>query len=267
MFTEKLVRMMSGLFQPKQRYITVTPAAGPVQALPPEAIPAHVAIIMDGNGRWATSRGLPRSAGHAAGVEALREIIRASDDWGVKYLTIYAFSTENWSRSKEEVGALMGLLLKYFASEIDELYEKHVRIRILGDVEGLPEAQRDAVKSGMERTKANEGLQLNIALNYGGRAELLRAARALAEQVRSGALDPADIDEAKFDAELYTAGQPPVDLLIRTSGEQRLSNFLPWQTVYAEMVFDKTYWPDFDRAAYLRALREFAGRSRRFGGV
>ena len=230
-------------------------------------LPRHVAIIMDGNGRWATSRGLPRSAGHAAGVEALREIIRASDDWGVKYLTIYAFSTENWSRSKEEVGALMGLLLKYFASEIDELDEKHVRIRILGDVEGLPEAQRDAVKSAMERTKANEGLQLNIALNYGGRAELLRAARALAEQVRRGALDPADIDEAKFDAELYTAGQPPVDLLIRTSGEQRLSNFLPWQTVYAEMVFDKTYWPDFDRAAYLRALREFAGRSRRFGGV
>ena len=161
----------------------------------------------------------------------------------------------------------MGLLLKYFASEIDDLDEKHVRIRILGDVEGLPEAQRDAVKSAMARTKANEGLQLNIALNYGGRAELLRAARALAEQVRSGALDPADIDEAKFDAELYTAGQPPVDLLIRTSGEQRLSNFLPWQTVYAEMVFDKTYWPDFDRAAYLRALREFAGRSRRFGGV
>ena len=267
MFTEKLVRMMSGLFQPRQRYITVTPAAGPVQALPPEAIPAHVAIIMDGNGRWATSRGLPRSAGHAAGVEALREIIRASDDWGVKHLTIYAFSTENWSRSKEEVGALMGLLLKYFASEIDELDEKHVRIRILGNVEGLPEAQRDAVKSAMERTRANEGLQLNIALNYGGRAELLRAARSLAEQVRSGALEPADIDEAKFDAELYTAGQPPVDLLIRTSGEQRLSNFLPWQTVYAEMVFDKTYWPDFDRAAYLRALREFAGRSRRFGGV
>ena len=267
MFSDEVGRMMSGLFQPTQRYITVTPAAGPVQALPPEAIPAHVAIIMDGNGRWATSRGLPRSAGHAAGVEALREIIRASDDWGVKYLTIYAFSTENWSRSKEEVGALMGLLLKYFASEIDELDEKHVRIRILGDVEGLPEAQRDAVKSAMERTKANEGLQLNIALNYGGRAELLRAARALAEQVRSGALDPADIDEAKFDAELYTAGQPPVDLLIRTSGEQRLSNFLPWQTVYAEMVFDKTCWPDFDRAAYLRALREFAGRSRRFGGV
>ena len=161
----------------------------------------------------------------------------------------------------------MGLLLKYFASEIDELDEKHVRIRILGDVEGLPEAQRDAVKRAMERTKANDGLQLNIALNYGGRAELLRAARALAEQAKSGALDPADIDEAKFDAELYTAGQPPVDLLIRTSGEQRLSNFLPWQTVYAEMVFDKTCWPDFDRAAYLRALREFAGRSRRFGGV
>ena len=230
-------------------------------------IPKHVAMILDGNGRWAKKRGLPRSMGHKEGCVTVEKTVESAARLGIEYLTVYGFSTENWKRSAEEVGALMGLLLKYFASEIDELDEKHVRIRILGDVEGLPEAQRDAVKSAMERTKANDGLQLNIALNYGGRAELLRAARALAEQVRSGALDPADIDEAKFDAELYTAGQPPVDLLIRTSGEQRLSNFLPWQTVYAEMVFDKTYWPDFDRAAYLRALREFAGRSRRFGGV
>ena len=231
------------------------------------ALPRHVAVIMDGNGRWATQRGLPRSAGHAAGVEALRDIIRASDDWGVECLTIYAFSTENWARSKEEVGALMALLLKYFASEIDELDAKHVRILILGDVDGLPDAQRKAVCDAMERTKDNTGLKLNIALNYGGRAELVRAAQRLADQVQKGELKPEEIGADAFAAQLYTAGQPDVDLLIRTSGEQRLSNFLPWQTAYAEMVFDRTLWPDFDRACYLKALREFASRSRRFGGV
>ena len=269
MFAEKLSKLLGGMLRPKPRYITmaVSPSAEPAQALPPDTMPRHVAIIMDGNGRWATNRGLPRSAGHAAGVEALRDIIRASDDWGVQCLTIYAFSTENWARSKEEVSALMGLLLKYFASEIDELDEKHVRILILGDVDGLPEAQRDAVCRAMERTKDNTGLKLNIALNYGGRAELVRAAKALADQVKAGELEPEAIDAAALEAQLYTAGQPDVDLLIRTSGELRLSNFLPWQTAYAEMVFDRTLWPDFDRECYLKALREYASRSRRFGGV
>ena len=267
MFAEKLGRLFNGLFSAKTQYITVpvSASAAPAQALPPDRLPRHVAIIMDGNGRWASARGLPRSAGHAAGTEALRDIIRASDDWGIECLTIYAFSTENWARSKDEVGALMSLLLRYFASEIDELDEKNVRILILGDVAGLPAPQRDAVERAMARTKYNTGLKLNIALNYGGRAELIRAARRLAERVQSGELQPGAIDEAAFARELYTAGQPDVDLLIRTSGELRLSNFLPWQTAYAEMVFDKTYWPDFDRAAYLRALREYAGRSRRFG--
>lgn len=267
MFAEKLGRLFNGLFSAKTQYITVpvSASAAPAQALPPDRLPRHVAIIMDGNGRWASARGLPRSAGHAAGTEALRDIIRASDDWGIECLTIYAFSTENWARSKDEVGALMSLLLRYFASEIDELDEKNVRILILGDVAGLPALQRDAVERAMARTKDNTGLKLNIALNYGGRAELIRAARRLAERVQSGELQPGAIDEAAFARELYTAGQPDVDLLIRTSGELRLSNFLPWQTAYAEMVFDKTYWPDFDRAAYLRALREYAGRSRRFG--
>ena len=267
MFTEKLGRLFNGLFSAKTQYITVpvSASAAPAQALPPDRLPRHVAIIMDGNGRWASARGLPRSAGHAAGTEALRDIIRASDDWGIECLTIYAFSTENWARSKDEVGALMSLLLRYFASEIDELDEKNVRILILGDVAGLPAPQRDAVERAMARTKDNTGLKLNIALNYGGRAELVRAARRLAERVQSGEVQPGAIDEAAFARELYTAGQPDVDLLIRTSGELRLSNFLPWQTAYAEMVFDKTYWPDFDRAAYLRALREYAGRSRRFG--
>ena len=269
MFAEKLGKLMQNMLFGKTKYITVpvAPGAATQQALPPDNLPRHVAIIMDGNGRWAVQRGLPRSAGHAAGTEAVRGIIRASDDWGIKHLTIYAFSTENWSRSKEEVGALMGLLLKYFASEIDELDEKNVRIRILGNVEGLPEAQRDAVKKAMERTKDNTGLNLNIALNYGGRAELVRAAKAIAGKVQSGEMELDAIDETAFESELYTAGQPDVDLLIRTSGEMRLSNFLPWQTAYTEMVFEKVYWPDYDRAAYLNSLRTYSMRKRRFGNA
>ena len=270
MFVQKLTKLMSNIFKTQPQYISapisqVTHA--PAQALPPDKLPKHVAIIMDGNGRWATKQGLPRSAGHAAGTEALRDIIRASDDWGIEALSLYAFSTENWARSKEEVNALMGLLLKYFNSEIDELHEKKVRILILGDVEGLPEAQREAVKNAMERTKDNTGLKLNIALNYGGRAELVNAARKLALKVQEGALTPDAIDEKAFENELYTAGIVDVDLLIRTSGEMRTSNFLPWQTAYAEMVFDTVNWPEFDRARYLKCLRTYAERDRRFGGV
>ena len=231
------------------------------------ALPRHVAVIMDGNGRWAKQHKLQVAMGHRKGVEALRAVIRLSSDLGVEALSLYAFSTENWRRDPKEVGALMGLLLEYFTKEIDELHEKNVCIRILGDVDGLPEAQRDAVCRAMERTKDNTGLKLNIALNYGGRAELVRAAKALADQVKAGELEPEAIDAAALEAQLYTAGQPDVDLLIRTSGELRLSNFLPWQTAYAEMVFDRTLWPDFDRACYLKALREYASRSRRFGGV
>ena len=268
MFFERLTK----LFRRQPDYITVAVAQAqrvsqPAQALPPSRLPRHVAIIMDGNGRWAQARGMSRSAGHAAGTEALRDIIRASDDWGIEALSLYAFSTENWARSKEEVSALMALLLKYFSSEIDELDEKNVRITILGDVDGLPETQREAVVSAMERTRDNTGLKLNIALNYGGRAELTRAARLLAEQVKEGALDPEDIDEDVFAQQLYTAGSPDVDLLIRTSGEQRLSNFLPWQTTYAEFVFDTVNWPDFDRARYMKCLQVYADRDRRFGGV
>lgn len=272
MFADKLSAMFKKILHQQPKYITTSMAAAALPAsdepqTPPEPVPRHVAIIMDGNGRWATNRGLGRSAGHAAGTEALRDIIRASDDWGIGALTIYAFSTENWARSKEEVSALMGLLLKYFSSEIDELDEKNVRILILGDIDGLPEAQRSAVINAMERTKDNTGLRLNIALNYGGRAELTRAAKQLAQAVKEGALQPEDITEASIEAQLYTAGQPDVDLLIRTSGEQRTSNFLPWQTAYAEMVFDPTLWPDFDRAQYLKDLRIYASRDRRFGGV
>ncbi len=269
MFFDKLSKLLNDVFKPKPKYITVTPvsSAEPTQMLPPSKLPRHVAIIMDGNGRWAQKRGMPRSAGHAAGTEALREIIRASDDWGIEALSLYAFSTENWSRSKEEVGALMGLLLKYFTSEIDELDAKHVKITILGDVDGMPQPQREALINAMARTKANTGLKLNIALNYGGRAELVRAAKALARKAKDGELDPEAIDEAMFAGELYTAGLPDVDLLIRTSGELRTSNFLPWQLVYAEMVFDDCYWPEFDRTHYLKCLRAYAERDRRFGGA
>ena len=272
MFFEKLTKLLNGVFHRPPQYITVSVAAAqaiasPAQALPPSKLPRHVAIIMDGNGRWAQSRGLPRPAGHASGTEALRDIIRASDDWGIEALSLYAFSTENWARSKEEVSALMALLLKYFASEIDELDEKNVRITILGDIDGLPDPQREAVTNAMERTRDNTGLKLNIALNYGGRAELTRAARLLAEKVKAGELEPEAIDEQIFAQQLYTADSPDVDLLIRTSGEQRLSNFLPWQTAYAEFVFDSIHWPDFDRARYMKCLQIYADRDRRFGGV
>ena len=270
MFAEKLTRLFRNMRRTQPKYICATVAPGGLIAdrqLPPEHVPAHVAIIMDGNGRWARKRGLPRSSGHAAGTEALRDIIRASDDWGIKALSIYAFSTENWARSKEEVNALMGLLLKYFKSEIDELDEKNVCIRILGDVDGLPAAQREAVISAMERTKDNTGLKLNIALNYGGHAELTRAAKLIAQDVAEGKLTVDQITDQTIEDHLYTAGIPNVDLLIRTSGEMRTSNFLPWQLAYAEMIFDPVYWPDFDRAHYLNDLRIYASRNRRFGGV
>ncbi len=231
-----------------------------------EKLPRHVAIIMDGNGRWAQQHSLQIARGHQAGVESLRDIIRESSDLGIHTLSLYAFSTENWRRSPAEVSALMALLLRYFASEIDELDEKNVRIRILGDKSGLPEPQRIAVTNAEERTRDNTGLNLCIALNYGGRQEILRAAKSLAKKAREGNLDPDAIDEAAFSDELYTAGLPDVDLLIRTSGEQRLSGFLLWQCAYAEFEFPSTLWPDFTLKEYHQALEEFQGRDRRYGG-
>ena len=233
----------------------------------PLKVPKHVAIIMDGNGRWAKQKGMNRSAGHVAGTEALREIIRASDDWGIEALTIYAFSTENWVRPQDEVSTLMGLILRYFQSEIDELDAKGVRVRILGDIQGLPQEQHDAVTDAMRRTAANTGLKLNIALNYGGRAEIANGVRSIARKVQSGEVKAEDIDEAMIASSLYTRGLPEVDLLIRTSGEVRLSNFLLWQVAYAEMVFDDVLWPDFTRERYLHDLNIYASRDRRFGGV
>jgi undecaprenyl diphosphate synthase len=229
----------------------------------PENLPRHVAFIMDGNGRWARRRGLPRPAGHTAGMDAMIEIIRATDDWGIKALSVYAFSTENWGRPPEEVSALMDILVKYFTSQIDELHQKNVRVRVLGDLAALPRLQRETVENAIARTAGNTGLQFNIALNYGGRAELTRAARMLVE----AGLKPEEVDEAAFERRLYTAGIPDVDLVIRTSGEMRTSNFLPWQTAYAEIIFNPVLWPDYTREEYRKDLVRYAARTRRFGKV
>ena len=230
-------------------------------------IPRHVAIIMDGNGRWATKRGLPRSAGHRAGMEALRDLITASSELGIEALTLYAFSTENWKRPRDEVGTLFSLVVEYFNREISELHEKGVRIRVLGDMSRVPQKARAALMRAEDITHDNRGLKLNLAINYGARAELVRAAKALAEDVSNGGMAPDAIDEAAVSSRLYTSGQPDVDLLIRTGGEMRLSNFLLYQSAYAELLFTDTLFPDFDKAHYLDAIREFQGRSRRFGAI
>ena len=230
-----------------------------------ERLPKHVAIIMDGNGRWAQQHKLKVALGHRAGTETLREIIRNSSDLGIKALTLYAFSTENWTRSKTEVEALMQLILDFFHSEIDELDEKNVRITILGDKDGLPEKQCEALKEAEKRTEKNTGLRLCIAINYGSRAELVRAAQLLAQDVQSGLLKPEEITDELFAKKLYTEGVPDVDLMIRTSGEMRLSNFLLWQCSYAEFVFPTVLWPDFDLKQYHACIAAVPGSKPRFG--
>ena len=230
-----------------------------------DKLPEHVAIIMDGNGRWARKHKLSVSKGHRQGTETLREIIRHTDDLGIKALSLYAFSTENWKRSEEEVAALMQLILDFFASEIDELDAKNVRILILGDKSGLPEKQRETLKEAERRTEKNTGLRLNIAVNYGGRAELVKAAREIAMLAVNGSLAVDAITEETISDHLYTRGQPDVDLLIRTSGEQRLSKFLLYQNAYAEFVFPEILWPDFTVHDYDLALDAYAHRERRFG--
>jgi undecaprenyl diphosphate synthase len=235
--------------------------------LDPERLPAHVAVIMDGNGRWARQRGLPRVMGHRAGVEALKRTLRLCSDWGIGALTAYAFSTENWNRPGEEVTFLMALFERVLARELEGLMREQVRIRFLGDLEQLPDGLQALIADATARTATNCGIRFNVCTNYGGRSELVRAARRLAEQVAAGHLDPAAIDEDRFAAELHTAGEVDPDLLIRTSGEQRISNFLLWQLAYAELHLTDTLWPDFDAAALRAALVDYQGRSRRFGGV
>ena len=229
-------------------------------------LPRHVAIIMDGNGRWAKQHRFNVSRGHRQGTETLREIIRHTDDLGIGALSLYAFSTENWSRPAEEVAALMQLILDFFASEIDELCEKNVRIRILGDKSALPEKQRRVLIEAENRTAGNTGLCLNIGINYGSRAELVRAAAEIARLVRAGEMRPEEITEQTISDHLYTRGQPDVDLLIRTSGEMRLSNFLLYQNAYAEFIFPEVLWPDFTVEEYDRCLAAFGRRNRRYGG-
>lgn len=229
-------------------------------------LPRHVAIIMDGNGRWAKQHKVKVALGHRTGTETLREIIRSSSDIGIEALSLYAFSTENWARPAAEVEALMQLILDFFASEIDELVRNNVRITILGDKAGLPAPQREALEDAERRTCGLPGLRLNIAVNYGGRAELVRAARQLAAEVQSGVLTVDQIDEQAFADHLYTAGLPDVDLLIRTSGEMRLSNFLLFQCSYAEFLFPEKLWPDFHVPDLHECILQFQSRDRRYGG-
>jgi len=228
--------------------------------------PRHVAIIMDGNGRWAAKRGLPRVAGHRAGAEAVRKTLKAAVKNGVEVLTLYAFSSENWRRSEEEVSDLKGLLGYYLERELDELAREGVRLRLIGDPSAFGPQLVERLERAVEKTAGNDRLTLVVALNYGSRAEIAGAARKLAAQVATGKLDATDIDEDRLGAELMTSDWPELDLLIRTSGEKRLSNFLLWQAAYAELVFIDTLWPDFDETALRAALDEYAGRQRRFGG-
>jgi len=230
-------------------------------------IPEHIAIIMDGNGRWAKQKGLPRIAGHHSGMKTVKKITIAANDLGVKYLTLYAFSTENWKRPKEEVEFLMKLPQQFLELEIDELMENNVQVRVMGDQEQLPPYTRKAVEEAMRKTANNDGLVLNFALNYGGRLELLEAVKSIAQQVESGKLQIGQIDEQLFSSYMQSKDMPDPDLLIRTSGEIRLSNFMLWQLAYSEFYFTDVYWPEFTEAHFIAAIQEYQRRARRFGGV
>ena len=233
-----------------------------------ERLPEHVAIIMDGNGRWAKKRKLPRVMGHNAGMQAMKKIVISAAELGIRHLTVYAFSTENWKRSDEEVGGIFNLLVKYVDNELDELCNNNVKVNILGDWSVIPKKARQRIEETLNRTADNTGLVFNIALNYGSRAEITDAVREIAEMVRDGELDPADIDEDTVSSSLLTGhlGIPDPDLLIRTSGEVRISNYLLWQIAYSEMVFTDVLWPDFTPQIFEDIIVQYQGRDRRFGG-
>lgn len=235
--------------------------------MPQTSNPRHVAIIMDGNGRWASARGLPRSAGHKAGIDALRRAVRAASDLGVEYLTIYSFSTENWSRPKTEVLFLLELLRRFISQDVAELHAAGVKIKIIGDRTNLESKLVKMLEDAERLTADNSKLKLVVAFNYGSRQELARATQKIAEQVRDGSLDPALIDSDLLAENLDTVGMPDPDLLIRTGGEERISNFLLWQCAYTEFVFVPEFWPDFSAEIFSRAIDEFKARERRFGGV
>ena len=232
-----------------------------------EGAPAHVAIIMDGNGRWAARRGLPRIEGHRRGVEAVRRAVRSAADLGIRYLTIYSFSTENWRRPAAEVADLMALLKRFIRNDLADLHSNNIRVRIIGDRENLTPDIRSLLHEAEDLTGGNGGLTLVVAFNYGGRQEIARAMRAIARDVKAGRLDPEAIDVGTIERALDTDGIPDPDLVIRTSGEQRFSNFLPWQSAYSEFVFLPDLWPDFDHAAFKAAVDQYIGRERRFGGL
>lgn len=232
-----------------------------------EKLPEHIAIIMDGNGRWAKKRFLPRTAGHKVGVERVRDAIKTVDELGIKYLTLYAFSTENWKRPQDEVQMLMKLLAEYLKKELDELHRNGVRIRVLGSLDEIPEKVRTEILNSMEKTKDNDNIVLNIALNYGSRQEIVRGIREFASDVLEGKKDLDSLDEESFKDYLYTGSQPDPDMVIRTSGEERISNFLLYQIAYSELIFTDTLWPDFKKENLHEAIAEFQKRKRRFGGI
>ena len=231
-------------------------------------IPSSVAIIMDGNGRWAEKRRLPRVMGHNAGMKAMREIVSTASQLGVKFLTVYAFSTENWNRSDEEINGIFKLLIKYVDSELDKIAKNNVKINILGDRERLAQKVNEKIEQAIKRTEKNDGLIFNIAFNYGGRDEILRSVKSVCQEVKSGVLQIDDIDAEKFEKHLYTGelGVKDPDLIIRTSGEIRISNFLLWQLAYSEMIFVDVLWPDFTPDIFKKTIMEYQRRSRRFGG-
>lgn len=233
----------------------------------PEYLPRHLAIIMDGNGRWAKKRGLPRSAGHTAGAAVFKKITRYCSSIGLQYLTVYAFSTENWTRPPEEVGALIGLFKDYLEESLRDFRDDDIKVRFIGDTSKFPQSLQRLIEETWTLCKDRQGMVLNIAMNYGGRAEIVRAVRSLAEDAAQGRLEPSAIDERMLASRMYTAGQPDPDLILRPSGEQRLSNFLLWQSAYAELLPMQVLWPDFTERDLDRALMEFAHRNRRFGGV
>lgn len=230
-------------------------------------LPTHVAIIMDGNGRWAKSRGLPRVQGHRKGADSVREVVRGAGELGIKYLTLYAFSVENWNRPKSEVDTLMKYLLRFLKKEISELNKNNVRLHAIGQIYRLPENVQEQLKKTIAATSKNNGLTLTLALSYGGRTEIIEAVRDIGKEIAEGKLDPEEINDQVISRHLYTHGMPDPDLLIRTSGEMRVSNFLLWQISYAEFVITDTLWPEFGKAEFFNALEEYTSRHRRYGAV
>ncbi|MEG0133747.1 MAG: isoprenyl transferase [Clostridium sp.] len=232
-----------------------------------DRIPAHIAIIMDGNGRWAKERKLPRTMGHRAGMKNIKMVVQEASELGVRYLTLYAFSTENWKRPQDEVGALMNLVVEFIDKEFDELHKNNVRLNSIGDISKLPEKSRKSIDNAKEKTKENTGLTLNIALNYGGRDEIIKGVKEIAELILKKDMNIEDIDENSISEHLYTKGMPDPDIIIRPSGELRLSNYLLWQSAYSEFWFSNINWPDFTKEDLKRAIFDFQKRDRRYGGV